>query len=537
MSAHAANTVPEVFQGVRLEGWKLAAIHILLIAAVLSPLIIAEYPPLVDYPNHLARIHVLSALDHNAHLQRFYVANWSLLPNVAMDALLVPLARFVPIYLLGKLFVLLCLTLYLAGTYALRWVLWGRIGIWPAAVLLVVYNWVLAWGFLNYLFGASLALLFFAGWIWSRDHLRWCWLVPLSVLAALALFFSHLFALGLYALSVAGFEVGRSLHRNKEPFRRNLSDWALSGLQFLPPIALALHSATVSESSLTQFGGLMSRGSVAISSASFHNHTVDAGILLFLIMLLVGGLFLRQFKLRPEMKLPLLLLLVAALAMPSWLFGSWAAHFRLGPVVIAMAIAATDLQWRRNFFCFVMPIMAACLLALRIFDTAGIVQRHDALVTELRAALARSIPEGSTLLVAIDLKGPVVRTTDWSVRPWLHFGAFAVIDRSVFLPTLFTDPRKQPLLVTPEYRDRDTPFAPPVSFTGLRQGVDKRWSNRMFGRRSWRGSTYYWAHWPQYYDNILILETKSLGNPYPHRLNNMHSGSFFSVYDIQNPRL
>lgn len=536
MSVQTADSEPQVFHGVQLVGWKLAAFHLLLIAAVLSPLIIAEYPPLVDYPNHLARIHILSTLDRNSHLQNFYVANWSLLPNMAMDALLVPLARILPIYLLGKLFVLLCLALFLAGTYALRWVLWGRIGIWPAAALLVVYNWVLAWGFLNYLFGAGLAMLFFAAWIWSRDRLPWRWLVPLSGVAVLVLFFSHLFALGLYALSVAGFELGRSLRSNKEPLGRRLSDLAFAGLQFLPPIALALHSATVSESSLTQFGGLMSRGSVVISSAAFHNHAVDAEILLFIIVLFVGGLFLRLFKLRPEMKIPLLLLLAAALAMPSWLFGSWAAHFRLGPVVLAMAIAAVDLQWRRNLFCFVMPVMAACLLALRVFDMAGIVQRHDALVAELRDALAVSVPEGSTLLVAIDLKGPVVRTTDWSVRPWLHFGAFAVIDRSVFLPTLFTDPRKQPLLVTHEYRKIDTPFAPPVSLTGLRQGADRRWSDRMFGRQDSRGSKYYWAHWPRHYDNVLFLETKSPGNPDPHRLNTLHTGSFFSIYAVQGRR-
>ena len=537
MSVHAADPVSEALGRISLTDWRLAAIHILLIGAVLSPMIWAEYPPLVDYPNHLARIHVLATLDQNPHLQRFYIANWSLLPNIAMDALLVPLARVVPIYLLGKLFVVAILLLFVAGTYALRWVLWGRIGIWPAAVLLVVYNSVLAWGFLNYLFGAGLAMLCLAAWIWARDRCPWRWLVPASALAALVLFFSHLFALGLYALSVAGFEFGRSLRLRGEPLHRHFLTWALGGLQFLLPIAFSLQSSTVSESGLTFFGELETRISVGISTASFHYNAVDAGILFFLTALLLGGCFLRMFKLRPEMKLPLLVLLIAAMAMPSWLFGSWAAHIRLAPVVIAMTIAATDLQWRQNLFCFIMPVMAACLLALRIFDTAEIVQRHDAMVNELREVLAQSIPEGSSLLVAIDLNGPVVRNSDWSVRPWLHFGALAVIDRSVFLPTLFTDPSKQPLVVTSQYRDIDTPFAPPVTFTDLRSGADGRWSDQMFGQRDRRGSKYYWAHWPRIYDTVLILETKSLGNPDPHRLKSVNSGSFFSVYHIQNRHL
>ena len=116
MSVHAADPVSEAIGRISLTGWRLAAIHILLIGAVLSPMIWAEYPPLVDYPNHLARIHVLATLDHNPHLQRFSIANWSLLPNVAMDALLVPLARVIPIYLLGKLFVVAIMLLFVAGT-------------------------------------------------------------------------------------------------------------------------------------------------------------------------------------------------------------------------------------------------------------------------------------------------------------------------------------------------------------------------------------------------------------------------------------
>lgn len=534
MSVQATDPVTEAFGRLSLTGWRLAAIHMLFIGAVLSPMLWAEYPPLVDYPNHLARIHVLANLDRNTDLQRYYSANWTLLPNVAMDALLVPLARIVPIYLLGKSFVVTVLLLFLAGTYALRWVLWRRIGLWPLAVLLVVYNYVLAWGFLNYLFGVGLAMLSLAGWIWARDNWSWRWLVPASALAALILFFSHLFALGVYALSIAGFELGRSLHRRREPLRYHIRTWTLAGLQFVLPIALALQSSTVSDSGLTFFDGLKSRIAVALSATTFHDHAVDAGILGFLIVLLVGGCVLRRFTLHTEMKVPLLLLLVAAIAMPAWLLGSWGAHFRILPVLAAIAVAASDLRLRRDLFSFILPVLGCALLIMRIGDMSSIVQRNDAMMNELRTSLKRTVPEGASLMVAIDLGAPEARLFDRSWFSVLHLGSYAVIDRSVFLPTLFTDPRKQPLVVKPAYRMIDTPFAPPVSILDMQQGTDRRWADQMYGRRDWRGMGYYWAHWPRHYDRVLVIETQEAVNPDPNRLQPLGSGSFFTVYRVKD---
>ncbi len=48
MSVRAVDPVSDAFGRISLTGWPLAAIHILLIGAVLLPIILAEYPPLVD---------------------------------------------------------------------------------------------------------------------------------------------------------------------------------------------------------------------------------------------------------------------------------------------------------------------------------------------------------------------------------------------------------------------------------------------------------------------------------------------------------
>ena len=57
----------------------------LLLVVVLIPIAITPVPPLVDYPNHLARFHIIAELGHDTPLARFYALDWRILPNLAGD--------------------------------------------------------------------------------------------------------------------------------------------------------------------------------------------------------------------------------------------------------------------------------------------------------------------------------------------------------------------------------------------------------------------------------------------------------------------
>ncbi len=53
---------------------------VLLIAAsvvLLVPFFVIEILPLQDYPNHLARIHILSHLENSPILRQYYAASWA----------------------------------------------------------------------------------------------------------------------------------------------------------------------------------------------------------------------------------------------------------------------------------------------------------------------------------------------------------------------------------------------------------------------------------------------------------------------------
>jgi hypothetical protein len=94
----------------------------------------------------------------------------------------------------------------IAGTAALHCAIHGRVGIWPIWSVLFVYNAELFWGFPT-LFATGVYLFAFGGWIATR-HWRAGPRIPCFSAVATLLCLLHLFAFGLYALSVVSYELG-----------------------------------------------------------------------------------------------------------------------------------------------------------------------------------------------------------------------------------------------------------------------------------------------------------------------------------------
>ena len=165
------------------------------------PLFSTVLPPLVDYPNHLARMHVLSEGGN-----QFYAVHWEPLPNLAQDLIVPPLARLMPLDLASKLFLVAIFGLMAGGTIWLNRVATGAWRIWPLLAFLLLYNRTFLWGFLNYLFGIGVALAGVALWL-TLERECW-WLRTLtSSLVALACYLSHIAAFGFYALVIIGIEL------------------------------------------------------------------------------------------------------------------------------------------------------------------------------------------------------------------------------------------------------------------------------------------------------------------------------------------
>src|SRR5258706_10750823 len=146
-------------------------VSILIALLAILPVYATRFLPLNDYPFHLARMVILSQLD-NPIFARFYVQGSFFLPNMAMDAVAVPLSMILGPELATRVFVELTLVALLFGTLALHWVAHRKLSVWPLLAIIVLHNGIFRFGFLNYLFGLGLALGAAALWMSLRPGSR-----------------------------------------------------------------------------------------------------------------------------------------------------------------------------------------------------------------------------------------------------------------------------------------------------------------------------------------------------------------------------
>jgi hypothetical protein len=423
--------------------WPVMLLFALLFAAAALPVLMCDTLPLFDYPNHMARMHVIADIGGSATLQRYYAVVWRPLPNLAMDLLVPPLARLVPLAWAGKLFVLLTLLLLAGGAVTLHRVLFGRWSAWPCLGFLFLYSRTLLWGFLNYLFGLGLGLFALALWIALARRgaaLR----LAVGTLAALLLFFAHLLACGLYGVLVAGHAAGVAWRRRAMP-RRALAELLIAGLPFLPPLAILVLLTPGSAGGAIAYGSLLRKADLLFSVFDDYSRPFDVAGFVLLALALLAAFWRGVARLESAMAAPLGLLALVYLVMPDQLATASGADHRI-PVMLGLVLVASS-RWTgpsRGGMLFLAGGLLLFLLRLAVLTAHW--QASDRVYAELRPAL-QSLPEGARLAVAYPAEAVNSQPT-----PLVHFPAFAVVGRDAFVPTLFAYPTQQPLALRPPWQ-------------------------------------------------------------------------------------
>ena len=493
-------------------------------ALILSPLLFAAVPPLVDYPNYLARMAILAAPEASLN----YVVHWRPIPNLAMDLIVPPLAPIFGLETAGRLFIALTLVQLVSGTALLHRALYGRIGWWPLTSVLFLYNIAFYFGFLNYLFGLGAALLTFAGWVICRNWPAWVRLASFSALASLV-FILHLFAFGIYGLLIGSYELGL-LVAGRSFSRLAIGRFVAIFVQFVPALALWLANAAAGGSHATKYGGLGEKLAAIVAPLNFNDSGVLAAPLVATGCVLAwwrGGLLVA-----PAMRWPILTAIAAAVAMPSLLYGSFGADIRLPVALPFILIASTRPKFTDHRVAGLAAVAAAILLAVRVEAVAEIWHTTDGRYNEYRAAI-RDLPRGARLIVAHapQSDSDVIRDGYFLLPSDLvyyrHMSELAIMDRDAFVPYF-------PLLLAP--------VAPAERNAGRfqRYGISVPWDKlatesalrpamQPIGAGQWNP---YWLGWPEKFEYLLILD---FGNPQPSLpscLALWHRGSFFTLYRI-----
>lgn len=457
----------------------------LLVAAICSlaiiPFALVRFPPINDYPFHLARIVILAHLGHSGFAQ-FYSLGTFLLPDVALDAIAVPLGWLTGPEAAVRIFVELTLVLLILGTVTLNAVV-HRASAWPLLGASVAYNGIFRFGFFNYLFGLALALFALALWLRMRG-------VPKLVVgfgSCVILIFSHMEAFGLFALAAAGIELERAF----SDWRRGWS-WApvwqllTAATPFVVTMAgFLLVSPTAHVTSKLQYAaGWGTKPVSAVFSLSSGFLWLDATTVFAILALGIWFALRGWLSFSRPVAVSAALLLMALIVLPPTMMGSIYADSRLGPAIALLALASFGIASRApRVATFTAGGVALALAALHTLVLSSAWLRYEGEIRPIVQALD-TVPEGSTVFALTSEPYPRLladskeRQTAWR-PPLKHVASYAVLHGAVFVPMTFADPTKQPLVVSPSYADvknyqGDNPFLIPDRRSLLHQLADIR---------------------------------------------------------------
>ncbi len=424
-------------------------------------------PPLVDYPNHMARVHILADAGRSSWLSRYYEIHWDILPNLSIDLVVPVLTRFMPVETAGKVFIGLTFALLAGGVMALHAALHRRCSPWPLLTFFFLYNSVFLWGFLNYLFGLGLALFACALWVTLRDRPA-ILLIPLCSLFATVLFFAHLFAFGIFAMIVLAYEASQWVMHRREPVRPPVSWWKPLPALLVPLLLLVLAPTFQNRPDQYPFWLRGSQPPPAMTYAPLsgkfealkatirtEHQLLDRMTGLLLVGLIGTGLLLRRCSILPSMYFPLSVVVLTALAMPGGIGTTALVDIRMPIAFVLLAIASTD--WPNVHRRWSVPL-ALILITLFVVRVAYVTDHWKETDRHYRQFIQQldQLPEGARLLSAIklasfDASSPVDSRVPERM-PMANLSCWGIIRRSLFVSNIFSAPGQQPVQLTPEVR-------------------------------------------------------------------------------------
>jgi len=501
------------------SGIQVAALCFALLLLATIPVWTHSLPPLADYINHLARMHVIATRGKDANLSAYYFVEWQIIPNLMMDIVVPALARATNVYFAGQLFTVVSFTLIMSGVLVLNRSLFGQWSAGPHIALPLLYNNVFLVGVMNYIFGIGLALWAFAAWVWLRER-RWPLRLTVSAVFSFALFFCHLFALGLYGLGLLAYETWRLQAKRGYKRRRSLLDFIASGVPLVAAASLLLASPTLQLASANEWEP---RGKIdgLIYIIEVYSDVAALTLTAIFVGAIAWAIRHRLLHVHPFAWVLLVMATAVYITMPRTLFATYMADQRLPIGVAFMLLGSLNVRLhrrdvRRGFIGLVLVV-----LAIRIIEVDVTWAQLSATTKEFRQSVKR-IKNGGKILVAYAERSGGDDVRDLGL---VHAACLAMIERSALVSTAFTVRGKQILHVRPQYEKIvDTEDGTPPSVGQLIIAA-KQPANE--------DAEEYWRTWTSSFDYVYVLFTDDdAPDPDPERLKLVHDGEKFQLYSV-----
>lgn len=517
---------------------KIALLFALLLAIAAVPILLNPLPPISDYINHLARMHIIAAGNSDPLLHRYYEVNWQVIPNLMMDMIVPLFERVMNVYLAGETYTLLSFALIISGTLALHRSLFGRWSALPLIAFPLLYNDMFLVGTMNFVFGIGLMLWALATWVALRERSR---ALRLAVSAAfvLGLFFCHLFVLGVYAIGLFAFESHRLCATYMRARRASggvaarralpglIVDYVLTGVPFLPVPLLLMMSPT---RGLWDFvWSLQGKGDGALAAIRAYSDVLAYVFAAIVVAAAALALRYRALSFHGFGWVLFPIGVLTYLALPQVIFETYLADQRMPISLAFMVIACFDVDFRNRFVRLGFAAALVLIVSARVAEveyvwaplSAGVESfRHsvDLLSRGAKVAVAYADPNGGDSL------------RDYGL---VHADCIAIIERSALVTTEFTVVGKQILHARSAWRGRvDTEDGTPPTIGEMVRVADLQSSNRPHAYAE------YWQRWTADYDYLYVLFTPpNFQNPDPAHLSEMYVGDRFVLYRVERSQI
>ncbi|MEP9358503.1 hypothetical protein [Sphingomonas sp. KR3-1] len=317
------------------------------------PLIWPTIPPLVDLPGHMGRYRVQFTYDQYGFLREWYDFRWSLMGNLGVDLLVIPLHYVFGLELAVKLVVISIPAMTVAGMLWIAREVHGKIPATALIALPLAYAFPFHFGFVNFALSMAFALLAFGWWLrlarLGKLLFRSMVFLPISVL----IWICHTYGWGLLGILAFSAELIRQhdLRRNPHvPWKQDIwggwvLPWFYAGLQCIvlaPPAVMMVVWRSGDHVSGQTFDMFNWRAKMLWITQVFRDRwqlfdLASVGVLFLLLFKAVRDPNIQYSR---NLALSGIFLTLVYIFLPRVVFGSAYADMRLVPFLLAIGILA-----------------------------------------------------------------------------------------------------------------------------------------------------------------------------------------------------
>jgi hypothetical protein len=399
-------------------------------AGTAVPFFLVHAPPLLDYPNHLARTFILAHLHAPGfHFAGLYTADLKLYPYILWDLLATALQQGMPAESAGKL--LLALATVLLPVGVAFFVRQANPGSLPLAFLGCALAWctLFLWGFTAYHLSVGLCFVMAGCWLWYRRRpspLR----AALFLASCLAAYFAHLLGFASAAFILLFYVLTQW----------NWREWLRLAAFLSPPSLLFLWARPGLGEHRVEWrpvaGKLEALRNIPTDGYNLRlDRMFIAGLVLCFLAAVVGN---RELRLNRRWAVVWVAFLAVYLLLPDGWGTSSDIDVRLVMPLWLLGLAVLHVGRRARW----VAALAVGLTVLRVVNVAGGFRAE----AERQPAMDRGIAHiarGSRIF-------PVVDTCDDQDPKdyyYVHYWAYAVIRRGAVSPYLFDIPGQTPMRI------------------------------------------------------------------------------------------